>query len=492
MGREVGRTEFTLSERTHYRQLLGANLDLFEAFLDRGEFGDEQTIGLELELNLVDADERPATTSPAVLDELDDPDWVHEVGAWNVETNLPVTSPEGRGLAGLEDEIAARLREGERAAARHGSHVVAIGHLPTLTSEFLTEPGWRSPGARFEALDSSLMAARGERIALSIEGRDERLEAGFDHIAPVAACTSMQLHLQVAPERFASTWNAAQAIAGPQVALGANSPFLLGRALWHETRIATFEQGADSRPPEYAAQGIRPRVWFGERWCTSMFDLFEENVRLFPAIIPESREMVEEPLLTPGQVPRLHELMLHNGTVWRWNRPIFEPGGERPHLRLENRVLAAGPTPVDMVANAAFFYGIVASLVDERRPLWSRMAFEQAEATFRACARDGLDAVVEWPRLGRVPVAQVLADQLVPAALEGLAGLGADADVVERVGEVLRGRVSTRRTGARWQLDQVAALERGGLSRDDALVAMTARYRELMWAGSPVHEWAVG
>ena len=120
------------------------------------------------------------------------------------------------------------------------------------------------------------------------------------------------------------------------------------------------------------------------------------------------------------------------------------------------------------------------------------MAFEQAEATFRACARDGLDAVVEWPRLGRVPVAQVLADQLVPAALEGLAGLGADADVVERVGEVLRGRVSTRRTGARWQLDQVAALERGGLSREDALVAMTARYRELMWAGSPVHEWAVG
>src|SRR5699024_8365478 len=143
---------------------------------------------------------------------------------------------------------------------------------------------------------------------------------------------------------------------------------------------------------EYEAQGVRPRVWFGERWITSMFDLFEENVRLFPALIPESREMAEEPLLTEGSSPRLHELMLHNGTVWRWNRPIYDPGIDVPHLRLENRLLPAGPTPADMVANAAFFYGILHSLVHERRPLWSRMSFEQATEAFQQCARWGLEA----------------------------------------------------------------------------------------------------
>jgi len=169
-----------------------------------------------------------------------------------------------------------------------------------------------------------VMEARGEEITLRIEGEGRGVDTTFDSIAPESACTSMQLHLQVPPEQFAAAWNAAQAIAGPQVALAANSPFLLGRRLWHETRIPTFVQALDTRPPEYAAQGVRPRVWFGERWITSMFDLFEENVRLFPALIPESREMAEEPLLTEGHSPRLHELMLHNGTVWRWNRPIYD------------------------------------------------------------------------------------------------------------------------------------------------------------------------
>src|SRR5690625_6688497 len=139
----------------------------------------------------------------------------------------------------------------------------------------------------------------------------------------------MQLHLQVPPEQFADAWNAAQAVAGPQVALAANSPFQMGGRLWHDSCIPTFAQALDTRPPEYATQGVRPRVWFGERWITSMFDLFEENVRLFPALIPESRDMTEEPLLTEGASPRLHELMLHNSTVWRWNRPIYDRSEER-------------------------------------------------------------------------------------------------------------------------------------------------------------------
>lgn len=492
MGREVGRTEYTLSQRTRYRRELRRNLDVFETYLDHADFRDESTIGLELELNLVDEHEQPALASSAVLAAIDDDEWVHEIGDFNVETDLPVTTADGDRLRGIEREIGERLEKTERGAQAEGCHVIAIGHLPTLSQEVLSDPSWRAPGARFTALDTSVLSARGEQIHIDIDGEGGGVDAAFDSVAPESACTSMQLHLQVAPERFADAWNAAQAIAGPQVALAANSPYLLGTRLWHESRIPVFLQAIDTRAPEVAAQGVRPRVWFGERWITSMFDLFEENVRFFPAIIPESRQMAEEPLLTEGAAPRLHELVLHNGTVWRWNRPIYDPGTDLPHLRLENRLLPAGPTPIDMAANAAFFYGIVRHLVDERRPLWSRLSFESARETFEACARRGLDARVRWPRLGLVPVADLLAEQLIPQAMQGLSELGADPDVIERYETVLIGRATSRRTGARWQIDTIAALEREGHDRPAALAAMTARYREHMWTNTPVHEWPVG
>jgi hypothetical protein len=492
MGREIGSTTYTRSERTHYRRELRQNLDEFETFLDTAEFRTEGTIGVELETNLVGEDHQPALTSVEVIDELDDESYVHELGRFNLEMNLPVTRPDGDGLATLEQELTDRIARAQDVARHHGSHVVPIGHLPTLSTELLTSGDtWRSPGTRYAALEAAVMEARGEEIHLQIEGEGKGLNQEFDSISPEAACTSMQLHLQVSPERFAPVWNAAQAIAGPQVALAANSPFLLGRRLWHETRIPAFGQALDTRPPEYAAQGVRPRVWFGQRWITSMFDLFEENVRLFPALIPESHEQTSQPLLTEGASPTLPELMLHNGTVWRWNRPIYDPGTRLPHLRIENRLLPSGPTPVDMAANAAFFYGILESLASERRPLWSRMSFEQATEAFRKCAQWGLEARVTWPKLGLVRVADLLVDHLIPLAAQGLRDLGTDDALVERYQEVLLGRARSGRNGARWQIDTVTSLELRGDSRETALARMTELYLENLAGGLPVHRWPV-
>lgn len=492
MGREIGTTEYTRSQRTLYRRELRRNLDLFETFLDTAEFVDEGTVGVELEMNLAREDTMaPALISDLLLKDLDDEEYVHEIGRYNLEVNLPVSRPQGNGLADLEDELAAKTDRADQAAKARGARVIPVGHLPTITEELFDGDEWRAPGARYEALERTVLEARGEEITLRIEGEGKGLDTTFDSIAPESACTSMQLHLQVPPEQFAAAWNAAQAIAGPQVALAANSPFLLGKRLWHETRIPTFVQSLDTRPPEYAAQGVRPRVWFGERWITTMFDLFEENVRLFPALIPESREMAEEPLLTEGSSPRLHELMLHNGTVWRWNRPIYDPGTDVPHLRLENRLLPAGPTPADMAANAAFFYGIVHSLVHERRPLWSRMSFEQATETFQQCARWGLEARVRWPKVGRIRVADLLQEHLIPQAMEGLRALGADPAVAEHYGGILSERARTGRNGARWQIDTVTSLELRGASRPEALAEMTRRYRAEVDTGKPVHAWPV-
>ncbi len=296
----------------------------------------------------------------------------------------------------LERDARASLNNAEERARTVGAHMVLIGILPTIGPRHLNAESFSS-NPRYQLLNEQIFAARGEDLEISIDGV-ERLSIHADTIAPEAACTSVQLHQQVEPDAFARHWNAAQAIAGIQVAVAANSPFFYGKELWRETRIALFEQATDTRPEELKIQGVRPRVWFGERWITSIFDLFEENVRYFPALLPVCD--AEDPLetLERGDVPRLAELRLHNGTIYRWNRPIYDVVGDQPHLRVENRVLPAGPTVVDIMANAAFYYGLLRVVVEEERPVWSQMSFSAAEENFHAGARGGIDSRVVLAR----------------------------------------------------------------------------------------------
>src|SRR5690606_24898849 len=220
----------------------------------------------------------------------------------------------------------------------------------------------------------------------------EVLRADMNSVVPEAACTSLQLHLRVAPEDFAAHWNAAQCMAGVQVALGANSPFLAGKALWHESRIPLFAQATDTRPYELRNQGVRPRVWFGERWIESVLDLFDENSRYFTALLPEVSGIDPNAELDAGRIPELRELQMHNGTIYRWNRPVYDVSDGHAHLRVENRVLPAGPTVLDTMANAAFYYGTLRALVDADEPLWRTMSFDAARNNLVLGAKYGLDA----------------------------------------------------------------------------------------------------
>jgi hypothetical protein len=285
---------------------------------------------------------------------------------------------------------------------------------------------------------------------------------------------------------FASYWNAAQAIAGVQVALAANSPFLFGRQLWDETRITLFEQATDTRPDELKQQGVRPRVWFGERWITSVFDLFEENLRYFPALLPICED--EDPLevLDRGACPQLAEMSLHNGTIYRWNRPVYAVVDGQPHLRVENRVLPAGPTVVDVMANAAFYYGLVRALADEQRPVWTQMTFATAAENLHEAARHGLDARLYWPGLGEAPVAELVLRRLLPLAREGLARWRVDPADADRLLGIIEQRCLTGRTGATWQIETIAALTERGAGRTEALRQMTQRYIKLMHTNEPV------
>jgi hypothetical protein len=303
----------------------------------------------------------------------------------------------------------------------------------------------------------------------------------------------VQLHLQVDPAAFGVHWNAAQAIAGIQLALAANSPFFFGKELWRETRIPLFEQATDTRSEELRAQGVRPRVWFGEGWITSIFDLFEENVRYFPALLPvcEAEDPVD--MLERGDVPRLAELRLHNGTVYRWNRPVYDVVRGLPHLRVENRVLPAGPTVADILANAAFYYGLVKVLAEADRPIWTQMSFAAAEDNFHAGARDGIDANVFWPGVGEVPVTELVLRRLLPMAHEGLDRWGVAAADRDGMLGIIEQRCLTHRNGAAWQADEFHRRYEGEkLDRAEALRAMTLQYRELMHSNEPVHAWPEG
>jgi hypothetical protein len=336
---------------------------------------------------------------------------------------------------------------------------------------------------------------RGEDITLDIEGV-EHLVYTSASIAPEAACTSTQMHLQVTPGRFPAVWNAAQAASAAQVAVGANSPFLFGRELWRETRTLLFQQATDTRPQELRTQGVRPLTWFGERWIDSAADLFAENLRYFPSLLPICDD--EDPLrvLDEGGVPRLRELTLHNGTIYRWNRPVYEVVDGVPHLRVENRVMPAGPTVADVLANAAFYYGLVRALAEAPRPVWHRLPFEAAAANFDAACRDGIGAVLRWPRsrgsaLTEIPAADLVRDELLPLAAAGLDGWGIDPVDRDHYLGIIEERCRRRTNGAEWQAETFHRLVERGLDRRAALATMTQRYRAHSVEGAPVHTWPV-
>lgn len=486
MGEDVAAQEFSRADRTRHREKVRRNLDVFARMLREARFDtDDPLTGLEVELNLIDDVGDPALRNAEALAAIDDPAFQTELAQFNIELNVAPARLRDGGLATFEDTLRTDLNNAESRSARVGAHQVMIGILPTLTESHLSRSSI-SANPRYHLLSEQILAARGEDIAISIAGR-ERLTATADSIVPEAACTSTQFHVQTSPDQFADYWNASQAIAGVQLAVSANSPYLLGKELWRETRIPLFEQATDTRSEELKAQGVRPRVWFGERWITSVFDLFEENVRYFPALLPVVDD--EDPLevLESGGVPSLAELRLHNGTVYRWNRPVYDIAGGVPHLRVENRLLAAGPTVADIVANAAFYFGLSRALAHGARPIWSQMSFAAAEENFHAAARRGIDAQLYWPGVGQVPATELVLRRLLPLAHSGLEAWGVPTAERERFLGIIEQRCLTGVTGAEWFVDRMH--RRGAMERYDALRATLLEYREAMHSNEPVHTW---
>ncbi|MGH3932623.1 MAG: glutamate-cysteine ligase family protein [Pseudonocardiaceae bacterium] len=495
MGDGTVNPSFTHWNLRRYREKAHTCLEALARMLAGNSFAtDPPLIGMEVELHLVDKNLDPAMANAAVLQRIDDTAFQTELGQHNIEINVtprPLSEDE---TIFLEHDLRAALATAEQAARDTAAGTVMIGILPTLRAEHF-DVRWMSAKSRYALLNEQILAARSEELTLDIQAASlngatpERLTCAADSILPESGCTSVQLHLQVAPADFAPHWNAAQALAGVQVALAANSPFLLGRALWQETRIPLFEQSTDTRAPELRNQGVRPRAWFGERWITSVLDLFEENVRYFPPLLLDIQDEDQLAALAEGRTPALSELRLHNSTIWRWNRPVYDVANGVPHLRIENRVLPAGPTVIDMMANAAFFFGAMRGLAELDRPIFHQMSFRAAEENLYAGARLGMEALLYWPGVGWTTPDELVLGKLLPLAHSGLHSCGVSDAARERYLGVIEQRCVTRRTGATWQRETVQALGNRGADRPTALVGMLRLYISHMHSNQPVHSW---
>jgi hypothetical protein len=491
MGIEIDRTEFDDGDVERFSERLHAGLAVLDELLRRPGFGaGAPSIGAELELYLIDQRGRPLPINRAVLAAGLDPGVTLELDQFNLEFNSRPVALAGRPFCALGAQFESALECIDGAAARHGGRVVPIGILPTLVAEDLQSSAM-TESKRYRALSAGMRRLRQAPFQVTIED-EESVHVSCDDVTLEGANTSLQLHLRVTPENFARTYNAAQMATAPALAAATNSPIFLGRRLWEETRVALYPQASDERA---AAEAWRPaRVSFGHGWVRDgAHELFAQNVALHLPLLPVVGEEDPQRVLEGGGVPRLDELRLHNGTVWHWNRAVYDPV-EGGHLRVELRALPAGPTVRDMLANAAFLLGLTLGLAPSADRLVTALPFEHAKANFIRAAQRGLDALLLWPSESppspRTVRASDLIPQLIPIARRGLTANGVDAEEADRLLGLFQTRVSCRMTGARWQKRVLSGLEKG-LTRDAALAAMLERYVACAHAGSPVHCWPV-
>ena len=470
MGDEIARRHFNAEDFTRFRRHLDQETELVgnlfaqDGFSHRGDI-----IGFELEAWLVDETGQPAAENSAFLRNLDNPLVVPELAAFNIELNGSPCAMTGRVFARLHDELAATWEACQQNARSQGLQLAIIGILPTISPDLLNS-GSMSNMVRYQALNDRVLALRnGAPVEVDIEGSDT-LRLSHDDVMLEAATTSFQIHLQCQPGLAARTYNAALAASAPMVALAANSPFLFGKSLWAETRIPLFEQAVSVGPRTPA------RVSFGSGYADdTLFEVFNENLFEHPILLPSASTELAY---------KLSHIRLHNGTIWRWNRPLlgFDFDGQ-PHLRIEHRVVPAGPTIADCIGNAAVYVGLVRALVGAEPPIESELDFAAARVNFYAAARWGLDARLRW-RDRIYGARELLLEELLPAAASALGKFDIPADDIDRFVGIVTRRVESNTNGAAWQRRWV---EKYGTD----FSALTNAYIQAQESGEPVHEWSL-
>lgn len=489
MGTDISQQEFTPADYARFRARLEQSLSVLAGLLQQPGFGTgPATVGAELELFLIDGPGRPLPRNQAIRAAVADPRVTVELNRFNLELNASPIPLAGRPFTALGAELDLLLDRVSSAARAFGGRLALAGILPTLRRDDL-HPGIMTGVARYRALDHGLRRLRRDPFRIRIAG-DDPLEVASEDVTPEGATTSFQVHLRTDPQDFTRVYNAVQLATAPVLAVSGNSPTFLGHRLWEETRIALIKQAVDDRVPA-SPRRTPSRATFGTGWLRGgPLEAFAESVRLYQPVLPVLHD--EDPEAEAGGrfPPPLPELRLHQSTIWRWNRAIYDPAGSG-HLRIEMRALSSGPTVTDMLASAAFLAGLSLWLA-AHDPQWTHaLPFERAEDGFYRAAQHGLDVELSWPAgrdRTRIVRAAELVPELLPCARKGLLDAGVAAEEADRLLEVIHGRVASGQTGAVWQRVALATAERH-LDRHRALAAMLERYLEHAATGQPVHTW---
>ena len=499
MGTEIQQDHFTEADHARFKQRLQQGLAALKTVLARPGFGQgPRSLGTEVELFLVDAQARPLAVSQEVVHAAHNPLITPEMGSFDIELSTPPVALAGRPFEALGRAIRQTMGEIRRRAAARGARIVPISILPTFRRQDF-HPRAITDLPRYRALAAGLSRLRQAPFHICIDG-DEPLELMSNDPAMEGANTAFQVHLRLAPDEFARLFNAALLLTAPALAAAGNSPTFLGHRLWHETRVALFKQAGDDRPPGNEENWRRPaRISFGNGWVRDgAAELFSESVALYepllPVCTPDEDNQDDVACAEAGGVPKLNELRLHHGTVWTWNRPVYDTA-DGGHLRVELRALPAGPTVDDMLANAAFLVGGILGVDPDVADLLPSLPFALAERNFYRAAQHGLAAQLVWPRgVGAAPEsvsARALMLSLLPHAERGLLAGGVEGDEVSRLLGIIEARVSSGITGSVWQLRTLAALEGAGATRHEALREMLERYIAQVDSGQPVHAWPI-
>jgi len=474
--------------RSFVRRLL-EDVHALERMLDEGRIETGiRRIGAEQEVFLVDAGWQPTPASDRILSRIDDPRCTTELARYNLECNLSPQVLGGDCLSRMEAELRELLDLMQAVGDQEGVRLLLVGILPTLEKKHLTLDHM-TPIERFYQLNSIMRGLRGGDFQTMIKGADE-LQVTHDNVMLEACNTSFQIHFQVAPDEFAKLYNVAQVVTGPVLAAAVNSPVLLQHRLWHETRVALFQQSLDMRSQAQQARGSRQRVSFGEHWVEdSVLEIFREDIARFRVLI--SSDLGESPMamLDRGEMPPLSALCLHNGTVYRWNRACYGVKDNVAHLRIENRALPAGPTVIDEIANAAFFFGLMTALTEEYGDVRQVMNFDDARNNFHAAGRYGLHAQFSWVGGRPITAGDLILDHLLPLAEEGLRTQEILSEDIDRYLAVLHDRVESGRTGSQWMLDSLSAMKGAGTPRDMRYRALTKAISDRQATSEPVHTW---
>ncbi|HMQ03017.1 MAG TPA: CBS domain-containing protein [Pyrinomonadaceae bacterium] len=488
MGEKQIATKTDDSELRAFTQAVIHDLHALEKMLAEGTLeADASRIGAEQEMFLVDSSMHPAPLAMEVIERAGDPRLTTEIGRFNLEANLTPLDLGGDCLSSLEAELHEVVGIVRETMREFSGDVVLCGILPTIQKSDLVEKHL-TPSPRYKQLNQVLTALHGDDRVIHIKGLEElRLHL---HDTFVEFCnTSFQIHLQVPIAKFTEYYNWAQAVSAPILAAAVNSPVLLGHRLWQETRLALFQQSVDERAPAHQERSRPARVTFGREWVNdSILEVFHEDVARFRIILTREIEENSLDVLKSGGIPKLSAWRLHNGTVWRWNRPCYGVMDGKPSLRIENRFLPAGPTIMDEMANSALFIGLMKALPEQNKDVKEIFSFDDAKSNFFSAARFGLRSQITWLDGNTHSARDLLLNELIPIARDGLKSAGITSDDIERYLGVLNDRVSSEVTGAKWVIDSLSSMDKAAKSnvRMRTIVSETLKNQ---LEGIPLHKW---